>query len=491
MQNVYNEPSFKNIGNITRTHSAHSDKFAEAPHDRCQQKEQKIDSYKMAIVTDRVEMDSPEIPGVENHEEVPQNNIVTDSPTQEDKDDYEVKENGPAINRSQTTNQLKAINGNASAIEQSYVQEVKENDKAADNSTDSIYYDAQSKDCLKNTSKNEDTDVNNSAQVQHESQSRSITSSNEDNDMTYETEEEGQDGSPGSPNEYSHEDNDIPLLRSDDSVHTISTAAAVEAAQVFDSDKSSGNITQTTMKTSENIDVVTAKVTDSESSPIDTSTLSSNLNSTSDCIQTSHSEDTTDVCEASTKSSIKHVEYTMKPTQIIPIPPEGSVMVDCKANPLTITINVGPQDSVATKLKQISSLAYDYTNTPKLAQDFLRADSVSVDYEKHGDGLGIKQISAEILNPSEVDNNSGHCGADNELNSSTAAVINTTSSRHTDFTTDQDSLSEDDLLGINDGKTPLDDLDPDEENRLLQTSSPMEMKSTYPQYHLLTENSKM
>ena len=121
------------------------------------------------------------------------------------------------------------------------------------------------------------------------------------------------------------------------------------------------------------------------------------------------------------------------------------------------------------------------TNTPKLVQDFLIADSVSVDYEKHGNGLGIKQISAEILNPSEVDNNSGHCRADNELNSSTAAVINTTSSCHTDFTTDRDSLSEDDLLGINDGKTPVDDLDPDEENRLLQMSSPTEIKSTYPQ----------
>ena len=481
MQNVYSEPSIKNVGNIARTHSAHSEDFAEAPQDRCQQKEQKIDSNKMAILTDIVEMDSAEIPGIENHEEVPQNNIVTDSPTQEDADDYEFKENGPAVNRSQTTNQLKAIYGNASTIEQSDAQEVKENDKAADTSTDSIYYDAQSKDCLKNTSKNEDTDVNNSTQVQHDAQTGSIASSNEDNDMTYETEEEGQDGPPGSPNEYSHEANDIPLLGSDDSVHTISTTAVVEAAQVFDSDESSGNITQSTMKTSENIDVVTAKVTDSKSSPIDTSTLSSNLNSTSDCIQTSHSENTTDVCEASMKSSIKHVEDTMKPTQVIPIPPEGSIMVDCKANPLTITINIGLQDSVAAKLKQISSLAYDYTNTPKLAQDFLRADSVSIDYEKHGDGLGIKQISAEILNPSEVYNNSGHFGADNELNSSTAAVINTTSSRHTDFTTDQDSLSEDDFLGINGGKTPVDDLDLDEEDRLLQTSSPMEMKSIYPQ----------
>ena len=205
------------------------------------------------------------------------------------------------------------------------------------------------------------------------------------------------------------------------------------------------------------------------------------MNSTSDYSQTSRSENTTDIHEASMKSSTKHVDDTMKPTQVVPIPPEGRVMVDCKANPLTITIDIGPQDSVATKLKQISTLAYDYTNTPKLAQDFLRADSVSVDYEKHGNGPGIKQISAEILNPSEVDNNSGHCGADNELNSSTAAVINTTSSHHTDFTTDQDSLSEDDLLGINNGKTPVDDLDPDEENRLLQTSSLMEIKSTYPQ----------
>ena len=353
----------------------------------------------MAILTDSVEMHSPDIPLVDNHEEVPHNNIVTDSPTQDDKDDNEVNENGTAVNRSEATQQVEAINGNGSAIQHTDVQEVKENDKAADTSTDSIYYDAQSKNCLKNTLKDEDTDINNSTQVQHDAQSGSITSSNEDNDMTYETEEEGQDGSPGSPNESADDDSVIPLLGSDDSIHTISTTAVVEAAQVFDSDESSGTITQTTMKSSENIDVVSAKVTDSESSAIYTLTLSSNLNSASDYIETYCYENTTDVCEASTKSSTKHVEDTMKPTQVVPIPPEGSVMVHCKANPLTITINVGPQNSVATKLKQISTPAYDYTNTPKLAQDFLRAESVSVDYEKHGDGLGIKQISAEISNP--------------------------------------------------------------------------------------------
>ena len=124
----------------------------------------------MAIVTDSVEMDSPEIPGIDNHEEVPQRNIVTDSPTQEDKDHNEVREDGTAINRSQTTKQVEAIDGNSSAIQQSDVQEVKENDKAADTSTDSIYYDAQSKNCLKNTLKDEDTDVNNSTQIQHDAQ---------------------------------------------------------------------------------------------------------------------------------------------------------------------------------------------------------------------------------------------------------------------------------------------------------------------------------
>ena len=213
----------------------------------------------MAIVTDSVEMDSSEIPGIDNHQELPQSNIVTDSPTQEDKDNNEVKENGTAVNRSQTTKQVEVINGKGSAIQQSDVQEVKENDKAADTSTDSIYYDAQSKNCLKNTLKHEDTDVNNSTHVQHDAQSGSIASSNKDNDMTYDTEEEGQDGSPGSPNESAHEDNDIPPLGSDDSVHTISTTAAVEAVQVFDSDESSGTITQTTMKTSENIDVVSVQ----------------------------------------------------------------------------------------------------------------------------------------------------------------------------------------------------------------------------------------
>ena len=72
-----------------------------------------------------------------------------------------------------------------------------------------------------------------------------------------------------------------------------------------------------------------------------------------------------------------------------------------------------------------------------------------------------------------------------------AAVINTTSSSHTDFTTDPDSLSDDDLLGSNDGGAPIDDLDLDEEIRLLQTSSPTNKMSNYAQLPSSNRKCKM
>ena len=383
MENVNGEPSFENLPNVTQTDTADNDKFAEPGQDTCQQKEHDIDTNKMATLTGSLEMHSPDEPHLYNDENRAYSNLVTESPAEDRKDDNEVDENGTVVHRSHAENQLEATNGNCSVIPHTDVVEVKQNEKAADTSTDSIYYDAQSKNFLKNTLKVEDINIDMSTQGENDVQSISKSlkksseilhcqspsgsspSSNEDEDnyMTYETEESGQYGCPAGPNESAHEGNGIPLLGSDDSIQTISTTAAVEATQVFDSDESLGNITQTTMKSSKNIDGLCAKATETESSAIDTLTLSSNLTSTSDYIQTFHPENTTYVGEASTKSSMKHFEDTMKPTKLEPIPLEGSVMVDCKHNPLTITISIGPKDSVATKLKQISTLATEYTTT--------------------------------------------------------------------------------------------------------------------------------
>ena len=291
--------------------------------------------------------------------------------------------------------------------------------------------------------------------------------------MSYET-EEGQNGSPARSNYNENDGNALHLLASDDSIHTISTSAAIEAVQVFDSDKSSGNIPQTTMKTPENIDGLCAKASETESSEINTSTLSNSLTTNSEDIQTSLPEKEIDIGEASAKSSMNIGEDTTKLTEVEPIPPKGSVMVDFKQNPLTISIDVGPQDSVTAKLKHISTLANEYANTPKLAQDLLKADSVSVNYKKHGNSVGIQQICAEISNVSEIHTNSAQGGGGTDFYHSSTAVINTTLKCPTNFSKDEPSMSDEDLLDHDDTGAPLEDLDLNEENRLLQNTSPTE-----------------
>ena len=295
----------------------------------------------------------------------------------------------------------------------------------------------------------------------------------EDDEMSYET-EEGQNGSPACSNHNEHDGNAMHLLGSDESIHTISTSAAIEAVQVFDSDESLANILQTTMKTSENIDGLCMKASETESSEINTSTLSNSLTTNSEDMQTALQQKEIDIAEASVKSSMNVSEDTMKLTEVEPIPPKGSVMVDFKQNPLTISINVGPQDSVTAKLKHISTLANEYANTPKLAQDLLKADGVSVDYKKHGNLVGIQQICAEISNVSEVHTNSAQGGGGTDFYQSSTAVINTTLKCPTDFSKAEASMSDEDLLDHGDTGVPLEDLDFDEENRLLQSTSPTE-----------------
>ena len=228
------------------------------------------------------------------------------------------------------------------------------------------------------------------------------------------------------------------------------------------------------MKTSENIDGLCAKASETESSEINTSTLSNSLTTNAEDMQTSLPEKEIDIGEASAKSSMNVSEDTTKLTEVEPIPPKGSVMVDFKQNPLTISINIGPQDSVTAKLKHISTLVNEYTNTLKLVQDLLKADSVSVDYKKHGNSVGIQEICAEISNVSEVHTNSAQGGGGTDFYHSSTAVINTTLKCPTDFSKDEPSMSDEDLLDHGDTGAPLEDLDLDEENRLLQNTSPTE-----------------
>ena len=395
------------------------------------------------------------------------------------KDDYKIVTNATVIEEEH----IEETAEDGSVIWHTDAEDGQEDDKSAENSRDSIYYNAQLKNNFNNTSKIEDSNVHISGNEDYSAQciskspkrSSEISPSHsssansrsskediyEDDEMSYET-EEGQNGSPAHSNHNENDCNALHLLSSNDSIHTISTSAAIEAVQVFDSDESLGNILQTTMKTSENIDGLCAKACETESSEINTSTLSNSLTTNSKDMKTSLPEKEIDIGEASAKSSMNIGEDTTKLTEVEPIPPKGSVMFDFKQNPLTISIDVGPQDSVTAKLKCISTLANEYANIPNLAQDLLKADSVSVYYKKHGNSVGIQQICAEISNVSEVHTKSAQGGGCTDFYYSSTAVINTTLKCPTDFSKDEPSMSDEDLLDHDHTGAPLEDLDLDE-----------------------------
>ena len=472
MENVYAKPSIQNISKVAGRDSASNEKSAQAAHDYCQQKNNDINSQVTRKVTDTLELHSSEVAEVDEDEDGGNRKISAETNREDHTDDHKVVTNVTVIQEEH----IEETAEDCSVIQHTDAEDGQENDKSAENSRDSIYYNAQSKNDFNNKFKIEDSNMHISANEDYSAQciskspkrSSEISPSHspsansrsskedeyEDDEMSYET-EGGQNGSPVCSNDNENDGNALHLLGSDDSIHTISTSAAIEAVQVFDSDESSGNIPQTTMKSSENIDGLCAKASETESSEINTSTLSSTLTTNSEDMQTSLPEKEIDIGEASAKSSMNIGEDTMKLTKVEPIPPKGSIMVDFKQNPLTISIDVGPQDSVPAKLKHISTLANEYASTPNLAQDLLKADSVSVDYKKHGNSVGIQQTCAEISNVSEVHTNSAQGGGGTDFFDSSTAVINTTLKCPTDFSKDEHSMSDEDLLDHDDTGVPL------------------------------------
>ena len=397
MENVYAKPSIQNISKVAGRDSTSNEKSAQLANDDCQQKDNDINSQVTRKVTDTLELHSSEVAEVDEDEDARNRKISVETNAEDHTDDHKVVKNATVIQEEHVEETAE----DGSVIRHTDAEDRQEDDKSAENSRDSIYYDAQSKNDFNNKFKIEDSNMHISGNEDYSAQciskspkrSSEISPSHspsanspsskedeyEDDEMSYET-EEGQNGSPACSSDNENDGNALHLLGSDNSIHTISISAAIEAAQVFDSDESLGNITQTTMKSSENIDGLCAKASETESSAIHTSKLSNSLTTTSEDMQTSLPEKEIDIGEASVKSSMNIGEDTTKLTKVEPIPLKGSIMVDYKQNPLTVTIDVGPQDSVTAKLKHISTLATEYANTLKLAQDLLKADSVSVDY---------------------------------------------------------------------------------------------------------------
>ena len=429
MENVYTKPSVQNISNVAATDSANNEKSVEVANDNCQEKDNDINTQVTRTVTDTLDLHSSVVAELNEDEDCRNRKISMETNEEDGTDDHKVVTNSTLIQEEHVEETAE----DGSIIGHTDAEDGQEDDKSAENSRDSIYYDAQSKNCK---CKIEDRIVDISGNEYYSSQTitKSPKRSSEmspshspsansrfskedeykDDEMSYETEER-QNGSPAHLNHIEHDGNAMHLLGSNDSIHTISTSAAIEAVQVFDSDGSSGNILQTTMKTSENIDGLCVKASETESSEINTSTLSNSFTTNSKDMQTALPQKEIDIAEALVKSSMKVSEDTTKLTEVEPIPPKGSIMVDFKQNPLTISIDVGPQDSVTAKLKHINTLANEYANTLKLAQDLLKADSVSVDYKKHGNSVGIQQICAEISIVSQVHSNSAQGGGGTEF----------------------------------------------------------------------------
>ena len=258
MENVYAKASIQNISKVAGTDSASNEKTAEVANDYCQQKDNDINSQVTQKVTDTLELHSSEV--VEEHEDEDGRNreISRETNGEDHTDDHKIVTNATVIEEEHVEETAE----DGSIIRHTDAEDRQEDDKSAENSRDSIYYDAQSKNDFNNTSKIEDRNMHISGNEDYSAQcitkspkrSSEISPSHspsansrsskedeyEDDEMSYET--EGQNGSPAHSNDNENDGNALHLLGSNDSIHTISTSAAIEAVQVFDSDESSGNI---------------------------------------------------------------------------------------------------------------------------------------------------------------------------------------------------------------------------------------------------------
>ena len=160
--------------------------------------------------------------------------------------------------------------------------------------------------------------------------------------------------------------------------------------------------------------------------------------------------------------SVSPFEDSLKSDSIQVIPPDGTVMVDFnKRTPVKVTIDVGPNDSVSAKLKQITSIASDYANTPnKLAQDLIKSQNMSVDYCTDGESIAVTQISASL-------SSTNYEGAHLFKSKKTSAF-----EMHTAAAAAPNNF-EDDLLGQSDDPEGTDEyMDKDTEDKLLRNESP-------------------
>ena len=204
---------------------------------------------------------------------------------------------------------------------------------------------------------------------------------------------------------------DIKLLGSEDSIHTISTGEVEEAVKVIDTEDYTPNIEEGFADNSEKLTEDSLKSlktihTSGSMIPIPPDGFSMvNFSKSSETIEILTSPDSAadnsnmNIIECLVDPSAAQYEETLQSQSIEVIPPDGTIMVDFKkSTPVKVTIDVRPNDSVSAKLKQITSIASDYVNTLKLAQDLIKAQNMSVQYRTDGETIGVTQISASLSN---------------------------------------------------------------------------------------------
>ena len=309
---------------------------------------------------------------------------------------------------------------------------------------------------------------NNTSYVRHDS-----SSAEEDNTPVSDDDDlekllgSGQEG-----NDFNGQD--MKLLGSEDSIHTISTGEAEEAVQIIDNEEYSSNIaegfaedsekvTEDTLKSSQMITPIPPK----GATMVDFSKSSENSLNSSESIEISTSPESAadnsnlNIPQSSLDPSVSPFEDSAQSHGIQVIPPDGTIMVDFnKSTPVKVTIDVRPNDSVSAKLKQISSIATEYTNTPnKLAQDLIKSHNMSVDYRTHGESIGVTQISASLSNTNYEGDDRFKLKKMSSLEMHTAAAA-------------PPKNIEDDLLGQSDDPQGDYYMDKDTEDRLLRNESP-------------------
>ena len=143
------------------------------------------------------------------------------------------------------------------------------------------------------------------------------------------------------------------------------------------------------------------KFTDNEadiSSTVDSS-MNSSSNKVSDSFTTTSDISSSDKLNESpldpntfsiARSQIKVHEASVE--TYTPIPPEGSVMVDFRQPPITVTANLTEKDSVTEKIAELSKVAEDYSTKNRLAADIMKAQQINIDLTKSATGVDMESV---------------------------------------------------------------------------------------------------